>query len=120
MSVLGSPAYTRGLKVTTQIVESTGNTEAFTMQMPANTYIQQIVVNNTTNNILLGGLKCGTTNGGVDVLAALAVGAAAFVADIPLKTVFSRTQPQTLYFDAVTSWNSAEIDVQIVYGSLST
>lgn len=119
MSVLGSPAYTRGLKIVSQVAQANNLTEAGTVELPADAVIQQIIVENNTTNIVLGGLKFGTTAGATDVLAALAVGASALVASLPLKYIFSRTLPQTIYIDAVTGWNGADVNVLILYGRLS-
>ena len=67
----------------------TGNA---TTSIPAGYFIENILIENTTVNAIVGGLKIGTTNGGVDVVAALAVGANALT-NIPdatlLKSVFS-------------------------------
>lgn len=86
--------------------------------VPAQAYVHQIVVRNTTANAVTGGVKVGTTAGGVDVVAALTCGANCFtfVADAALlKRVFSVTAPTPLSIDAVTSFNSASLDVTVLY-----
>lgn len=119
MSVLGSPAYTRSVQVTQQVARNSGLAEAGTIVIPANCYVEKVIVKNNTANAVTGGLKFGTTLGGVNVVAALAVGANVFVAANPLLSVFSTTATQTIYIDAVTAWNNANVDVTIVYGRLS-
>ena len=92
-----------------------------TVVLPANSYIQQIIILNTTGNIVLGGIKIGTTSGAVDVVAAVAVGANATVTvtdALLLKRYFSATNPQTLFIDAVTGFNSASLTIVIVWGQL--
>lgn len=118
MSVIGAPAYNRFAQVSQQAVQKKGMTAADTIQVPANSYIDKIIVKNNNGNAITGGLKFGTTAGGVDVVAALAVGANAFVAANPLLSVFSKTAAQTIHIDAVTLWNGANVDVTIVYGRL--
>lgn len=96
-------------------------TAAFTFSVPAGYYIKDIFVQNTTANAVTGGLKIGTTLGGVDVVAALAVGANAltYVLDAAiLLRIFSLTAATTLYFDAVTLFNSASLNVTMVLGKL--
>ena len=92
----------------------TGNT---TVSIPAGCLIQDIVVQNTTANAVTGGIKVGTTNGGVDVVVALAVGANALYA-IPeatlLKRIFSMSSDTTLYIQTVTLWNSASLNIYFV------
>ena len=90
--------------------------------LPANAYILGIQVENLTANAVTGGLKIGTTAGGVDVVAALTVGASAktFVLDAALLLrFFSSTAPQTIYLDAVTAWNSAKLNVRVIYTVLA-
>lgn len=93
-----------------------------TYAVPAGYRLESIVINNKTANAITGGLKIGTTAGGVDVVAAQAVAANAFldVADSAiLKRVFSTIAVQTLYLRAVTAWNNANIDVYIRLSKLA-
>jgi hypothetical protein len=88
-----------------------------TVSVPAGWAIDQIHYANTTANVVTGGMKIGTTSGATDVVAAQAIGANALdaIADANiLKKVFSRTVAQTLFIQAVTSWNSASIELSIV------
>ncbi len=89
--------------------------------LPANAIIDYIIVKNNTANAITGGLKFGTTDGGVDIVAALAVGANAltFALDAAvLLRIFSTSATQQIFFDAVAAWNSANVDVTIVYKQL--
>lgn len=99
----------------------TNQTAAFTIDLPANCYITDIFIEETAGNAVTGGVKIGTTNGGTDVVSAFAVGANS-IAMIPsasiLKKVFSRSAVQTLYFGAVSSFNSANLTVEVRYNSL--
>lgn len=100
----------------------TGQTVAGSFVLPANCVIREIIVFNTTANAITGGLKFGTTAGATDIAAALAVGANAFtfLTDaLMLKRLFSPTAAQQIFFDAVTLWNSANVNITIVYENLS-
>lgn len=92
-----------------------------TASIPANCYIDSIFIENTTANAVTGGVRIGTTDGGTDVVIALAVGANAILV-IPaatlLKQVFSTSAPQTLYIQTVTLWNSASLTINIIYGKM--
>lgn len=92
-------------------------TSASTFTLPSGHVLESIRVVNNTANAVSGGLKIGTTNGGADLVAALTVGANADVlvhrADM-LKTFFAPANAgRTVYFDAVTAWNSASLDLQM-------
>lgn len=91
------------------------------LTLPANAVIDYIVVFNTTANAITGGLKFGTTAGATDVTVAVAVGANAllFITDaLLIKRIFSTTATQQIFFDAVAAWNSANVDVTIIYKQL--
>lgn len=101
------------------VLRALGVTTAATLVLPANAAIMRIVVFNNTANAITGGLKFGTTAGGADVAAALAVGASAAIhmTDAALlKSFFSTSATQTIYIDAVTLWNSANVDIKLAYG----
>lgn len=105
-----------------QRITLTGQTVAGNFILPANCVLREILVFNTTANAITGGLKFGTTAGGVDIAAALAVAASvtAFLTDaLMLKRYFSPTATQQIFFDAVTLWNSANVNITIVYENLS-
>lgn len=94
---------------------------AATFAIPRGHAIDSIYFRNRTANAVTGGIKIGTTAGGVDIVAAQAVGASAFghvpAADL-LKRFFSVTDRQVLYIDAVSAWNSASIDLYITLNKL--
>lgn len=103
------------------IVSALAQTGNFTMTVPAGAVIDDIFINETAGFAVTGGVKIGTTSGAVDVAIALAVGANSIQiapsASI-LKQVFSTTLTQTLFFQAVTLWNGASVNVEIIYRSL--
>jgi hypothetical protein len=85
-----------------------------TVSIPAGYFIEDVVIQNTTGNAVTGGIKIGTTNGGVDVIVALAVGANSLqtVLDATLlKRIFSMSADQTLYIQTITLWNSASLNM---------
>lgn len=88
-----------------------------TFVVPAGYYIVNVLYQNTTANIVTGGVRVGTTDGGVDVVVALAIGANAIGA-IPnatlLKQYFSSSVNTTLYIQTVTLWNSASLNLTFV------
>lgn len=89
-------------------------TSATSTALPAGAIIQSITATNNTGNAVTGGLKFGTTAGGVDVVAALTV--AASVISPPATLLLNRfAAAQTVYVDAVAAWNSASVDIKIVY-----
>jgi hypothetical protein len=110
-----TPIYTNG------VLSAVNKTAAFTLTLPANCYITDIFVQNTTANAVTGGLNIGTALSGAQVVSAYAVGANA-ISMIPsasiLLKVFSRTAAQTLYFSAASSFNSAALNVEVRYNSL--
>lgn len=82
--------------------------------LPARAIISQIFAVNNTANAVTGGLKFGTTNGGVDIVAALTV--AASVASPPATILLTRFPgQQQIFIDAAVAWNSANVDVTILY-----
>lgn len=97
----------------------TGTTSFQAATLPANAYIQQIVMFNSTANAVTGGVAVGTTANGADVVAAQAVAANAltFTTDaLTLKRVFSTTAAQPIFVSPVTAGNNANVTVTIVYG----
>ncbi len=102
-------------------VEALAATAAGTVVVPAGCAIANIYIVNNSANAVTGGIKIGTSVGGTQVVAAQAVAANALLAvdeDALLLRLFSKTVAQTLYFDAVTAWNSANIDVIVVVREL--
>lgn len=94
---------------------------AGTLSIPTNAYILGIVIKNQSANAVTGGISIGTTLAGTDVVAAQAVGANAivYVTDATLlKRIFSDIASTTLYVGAVAAWNSAVINVTVLYVQL--
>ena len=92
-------------------------TAAGSLVVPAGYAITGIYMVNNTANAVTGGIKIGTAAGGTQVVAAQAVAANAVVAVADaaiLLKLFSKTAPQTIYFDAVTAWNSANVDIIVM------
>lgn len=104
-----------------QDIRLTAQTAANNLALPAGSFIREIRIKNTTANAITGGLKFGSTSGGTDVVTAQAVGASAivFVTDATLlKRSFSDSAIQQIFFDAVTSWNSASVQIDVLYYQL--
>lgn len=100
---------------------ATAQTSAFTLTLPANAYIQNIFIKETAGNLVLGGVKIGSSLGATDVAVAITIGANS-IQIVPaaqvLKQVFSTSATQVIYFDAVTGFNAASLNVEIIYGNL--
>lgn len=91
-----------------------GQTAAGNFQLPSLAGLRQIYARSTNANAVTGGLKFGTTVGGVDILAALAMPGNSMVSGAPLITAI-QTGARTISFDAVTLWNGASVDICAVY-----
>ena len=95
----------------------TGNT-SFTL--PQGYKITSIIVHNTTANALTGGLDCGLTTDGVEIVSAEAIGANAEVVCTLIQSgtiggTFT-TADDTIYFsdgDDDTNWNSASLEITV-------
>lgn len=84
-----------------------------TVTLQAGEGVTKIWFRNDTANAVTGGIRVGTTDGGADVLAAGAVAASAVVGYAPLITAVNPSAARTLYVQAVTAWNSAQVDVAV-------
>jgi hypothetical protein len=95
-----------------QIRKAEGIVSNETISIAARYAIRSIAIWNTTANAVTGGIRIGTTNGGTEVVVATAVGANQ-VKVIPSAEVllhwFSDSVNTTLYIQAVTAWNSANL-----------
>lgn len=86
--------------------------------LPQGAHILAISISETAGNAITGGLDIGTTAAAADVVSAVAVaGSASFaVANAAiLKNIFPTAQ--TLFFTAHTGWNSAVINLNIIYAA---
>lgn len=104
-----------------QVARAVAQTGAGSITIPPTAVIRDIIVTNGTANAITGGLKFGTTAGGVDIAAALAVtgNGLSFVTDaLLLKRFFSASAVQQIFYDAVIAWNSATVQIDIVYYQL--
>lgn len=91
------------------------------VSLPANSYIERILIMERAGNAITGGLQIGVADAGGTIVSAAAVGANAnvVVSDAALLTkFFSVAAAQSIHYDAVTSWNSANVNIVIVYGKL--
>lgn len=91
-----------------------------TVTLPKGAYLDAIWVRNRTANAVTGGIKVGTTNGGTEVAAAVAVGVNAVNKTLVTNGAYSATADTVLYIQAVTAWNSAVVDVLIEYTEVTT
>lgn len=113
LSSLGVVGSTVGLRTLTL----SGVTSATSVGLPSNSFISQIYVKANNVNAVTGGLKFGSTSGAVDIVAALVV--AASVISPPATLLLTKfAAAQTVFIDAVAAWNSANVDITIVYGQL--
>lgn len=98
-----------------KVVEADNQSAAGSFVVPANHVIDAIYIRNNTANAVTGGIKMGTAAGGTQVVTAQAVGANA-IAVVPEANILIRAWPaqQTVYFDAVTDWNSANVDITVL------
>jgi hypothetical protein len=85
---------------------------------PAYTAIRRIWIDERAGNAVTGGVDIGTTNGGQQILAALAVGANATVEAAPVISNY-QAAADILYVTAASAWNSAEIVIMIDYDVVS-
>lgn len=86
--------------------------------LPANGFIKDIVIQNTTANAVTGGVAIGKTTGAADIVAAQACAASCLVvvADAAvLLRAFSTTAQQAIFVTGVTAGNSANLTITITY-----
>jgi hypothetical protein len=99
---------------------ATGTTDFVIGNLPANTYITEIVFSNAVAAAVTGGISIGTTANGTDVVAATAVGSSALTftpnASI-LKQPFSTTAATPLHAAAVTAWNSTNVTITVKFAA---
>jgi hypothetical protein len=111
------PPFGANILYTTGVL--TGTTAVQIGVLPPSTYVQHIIVQNSTANAITGGIAFGTTANGTDIDATLACAAncLAFALDSALaKRVLSVTAQTPIFASAVTAWNSANVTITVVYG----
>lgn len=109
----GATGATGAADTTSSIVSALTVVANTTVSIPSGNIIQHLVIHNATANTVTGGIRIGTTDGGVDVVVAVAVGANALFCVLDatlLKRVFSMSGATTLYIQTVTLWNSASLN----------
>jgi|SRR6516164_3382425 hypothetical protein len=93
-----------------------GGAGATGMSVPAGYAITGIYLQETSGNPITGGLNIGTSTGAADVVSAFAVPGGSFNA-VPaagiLRLAFSASAAQPLFISAVTSWNSALLNIVV-------
>jgi hypothetical protein len=85
-----------------------------TISIPAGWAIERIHFAETAGSAVTGGIRIGTTSGASDVLTPQPVGANALdtVDETSIhKRIFSRSAAQTLFIQAVASWNGASLEL---------
>lgn len=85
--------------------------------LPAGAAVRRVQFLNRTTTGVSGGMRVGTTDGGEQVVATVAVGSAALV-EATIASAAISTTAQTLYIQAVTAWGVSEVDVAIEYDEL--
>lgn len=90
-----------------------------TVVLPAGVMLRRIYIRNVTANAVTGGIRIGTAGAGTQVVTAQAVAASAVVSVLPTIENY-QAAAQTLYIEAVTSWNSASLEVIVTYDEITT
>lgn len=86
--------------------------------LPPSAYIQAVIAQETSGRTMSFGVKLGTTAGGTDIISGMNVTSFSLTnaADVSFaKRVFSQTQAQAVFLDAVTAWNGASVVLTILY-----
>ncbi len=91
-----------------------------TIVIPAGCLLRRIYFRNRSAvNAVTGGIRVGTAATGTQVVTAQAVAASAIVSIIPTIENY-QAAAQTLYVEAVTAWNGADVDVVVIYEEITT
>lgn len=90
-----------------------------TIVLPAGILLRRIYFKNKTANAVTGGIRVGTAAAGTQVVTAQAIAANAIVSVLPTIENY-QAAAQTLYAEAVTSWNSAEVQIIFTYEEITT
>jgi hypothetical protein len=110
--------FTPGAVPINGVARALSKAAAFTIDIPQGARVRAIHVRNKTANAVTGGVKVGTTLGGTDVVAAGAVAASFVGTFLPLISAVNTAAVRTLYFDAVTAFNSAVLDIAVEWEDL--
>lgn len=87
--------------------------------LPAGVMLRRIYFRNRTANAVTGGIRIGTSAGGTQIVTAQAIAANAIVSVLPTIENYQATA-QTLFVEAVTAWNGAQVDVFVQYEEITT
>ena len=87
--------------------------------LPAGVMLRRIYFRNRTANAVTGGIRIGTSAGGTQIVTAQAIAANAIVSVIPNIENY-QAAAQTLFVEAVTAWNGAQVDVFVQYEEITT
>ena len=87
--------------------------------LPAGVMLRRIYFRNRTANAVTGGIRIGTSAGGTQIVTAQAIAANAIVSVIPTIENY-QANAQTLFVEAVTAWNNAQVDVFVQYEEITT
>lgn len=110
--------FTKGSTQLNGLTRKVGAIAASTVILPKGCIARKVFLRNNTANAVTGGVKIGTTLGGVDVVAAQALAANAVVSVTPLIDALNIAADRILYIDAVTAFNSANVDIVVEYTDL--
>ena len=113
---------TAGSKINANFTELYGRSQQLTATaaaagsfvVPAGYAIDGIYLKGNNANAVTGGIKIGTAAGGTQVVAAQAL-AGNSVAVVPEASILIRAwvAQQTIYYDAVTGWNGANVTLTV-------
>lgn len=98
-----------------------------TLTLPKGHFIERIWFKNNSANAVTGGIRIGSAAAGTQYVTAQAIAASVQAVIAPTISGYSLVQPQvdsTLYIEAVTAWNSADVtvlvDCEVVLGNDET
>lgn len=86
--------------------------------LASNGVLVDVIINERAGHGMGTGIKFGTSNGGTDIVTALLVASSAFtfVPNASLqKRGFDPVNTQTIFYDAVTTWGGAALNMTIYY-----
>jgi hypothetical protein len=99
-----------------RLIRRQGVTGNIQVPLPAYSAVRRITFVNNTTNAVTGGIRVGNVTTGTQYVTAQAV---AGTVNLPVETNTTTTglalTASTLFIEAVTSWNSANIDLVVEY-----
>lgn len=95
----------------------TGTTSVSIGILPANAYIQQIIVSNSTANSVTGGINFGTATSPAIIANGLGVAnTVSAISAAGMTQPLSTTGPVALFAAALAAWNSANVTITVIFG----